>query len=105
MREMREITASTNVKIAANPFIQGICAVRIIDAGRSHHHRASRGACLEARRADSESRFLAMKKFSGFPRHRLIGTRQNRFFERIEIADSLSRFSRAAVRRRERSDR
>jgi hypothetical protein len=92
MREMREITASTNVKIAANPFIQGICASCIMDSGRSHRQRASRGASFGARCADSESRFLAIKKFSGVARHRLIGTRQNRIFQRIEITDSLAGF-------------
>jgi hypothetical protein len=37
-----------------------------------------------ARFADSESRFLAIKKFSCSPASRLIGARQNRFFERID---------------------
>jgi hypothetical protein len=37
----------------------------------------------DRRCADSESRFLAMKKFSCPPASRLIVARQNRFFERI----------------------
>jgi hypothetical protein len=41
---------------------------------------------LKAGRADSESRILAMKKFSCPPALRLIAARQNRFFERIARA-------------------
>jgi hypothetical protein len=37
----------------------------------------------KARVADSESRFLAIKKFFCSPAWRLIGARQNRFFARI----------------------
>jgi hypothetical protein len=43
---------------------------------------------LNGRRADSESQFLAIKKFSWFLRWRLITPRQNQFFERIAGADS-----------------
>jgi hypothetical protein len=42
----------------------------------------------KARRTDSESQLLAMKKFSWLPASRLIGARQNRFFARIAATDS-----------------
>ena len=42
----------------------------------------------EVRCADSESRILAMKKFSCPPASRLIAARQNRFFARIAATDS-----------------
>jgi hypothetical protein len=42
----------------------------------------------KVRRTDSESRFLAMKKFSCLPASRLIRARQNRIFARIATADS-----------------
>jgi hypothetical protein len=53
------------------------------------HRDSSRG--LNERRADSESQFLAIKKFSPFLRWRLIAARQNQFFERIANADSRAR--------------
>jgi hypothetical protein len=43
---------------------------------------------LKAPCADSESRFLAMKKFSRLTAARRIVPRQNRFFARIAAADS-----------------
>jgi len=42
--------------------------------------------------ADSESRFLAIKKFSRSPASRLIVARQNRFFARIERGRFAGRF-------------
>jgi hypothetical protein len=50
---------------------------------------------LKARRADSESQFLAIKKFSCFARPALIASRQNQFSERIAATDSPSGFARA----------
>jgi hypothetical protein len=50
---------------------------------------------LKVRRTDSESQFLAIKKFSCFARQALIASRQNRFSERIADADSLPGFARA----------
>jgi hypothetical protein len=77
-----------------------ICQYRWKPLCRRHfRNSASRDACIiaclvtrgwrpKARRADSESQFLAMKKFSSSPASRLIGARQNRFFARIAAADS-----------------
>jgi hypothetical protein len=59
---------------------------------------------LRARRVDSESQFLAIKKFSCFSRWRRIAARQIQFFERIAGADSDagsgSRDARCETRRR-----
>ena len=52
---------------------------------------------LNGRCADSESQFLAIKKFSWFLRWRLIAARQNQFFERIAAADSQRDFGRAML--------
>jgi hypothetical protein len=49
----------------------------------------------ETLRADSESQFLAIKKFSCFARRALIASRQNQISERIAATDSLSGFARA----------
>ena len=49
---------------------------------------ATRQRQPKARRTDSESQLLAMKKFSRAPASRLIGARQNRFFARIAATDS-----------------
>jgi hypothetical protein len=80
---VREIAASAVVKIAGNACAAGISVIRIIGAYPSHHGFASRCERSKARCADSESQFLAMKKFSCFRRHGRIGPRQNQFFERI----------------------
>jgi hypothetical protein len=53
---------------------------------------------LNERRADSESQFLATKKFLRFLRWRPIASRQDRFFERIAGADSRHGFGRATRR-------
>jgi hypothetical protein len=50
---------------------------------------------LKAHCADSESQFLAIKKFSRSPALRLIAARQNRFFAGIAAADSARGFSSA----------
>ena len=64
---------------------------RIDRATRIRRHRDS-PMPEKTRRTDSESRFLAMKKFSCLPALRLIVARQNRIFERIAAADSHRRF-------------
>jgi hypothetical protein len=52
---------------------------------------------LKARCVDSESRFLAMKKFSCSPASRLIVARQNRFLARIAADDSRRDFCLARI--------
>jgi hypothetical protein len=62
--------------------------VRIaINAGATHRSRQN------AVVADSESRFLAIKKFSCTTAWRRIAARQTRFFAGIVTADSRVRFS------------
>jgi hypothetical protein len=64
------------------------CAAVVFEINTSGNRRAiprvaiARSA-LNRACADSESRFLAMKKFSRRPASRLIDARQNRFFTRI----------------------
>jgi hypothetical protein len=53
---------------------------------------ATRECHYQARCADSESQFLAMKKFSCPPASGLIAARQNQFFARIASTDSQSHF-------------
>jgi hypothetical protein len=65
---------------------------RIDRATRIQRHRDS-STPEKTRRTDSESRFLAMKKFSCLPASRLILARQNRIFARIAVADSLAAIS------------
>jgi hypothetical protein len=55
---------------------------------RAFELKVTRRRRLTAYRADSESRFLAMKKFSRLTAARRIAARQNRFFVRIAAADS-----------------
>jgi hypothetical protein len=93
MQEVRENIAHVIVKIDENPCAAGVFTIHAsddidaIDGVATAKHRP------KARRADSESRFLAMKKFSRPPPSRLIGARQNRFLLRIAAADSQDDFS------------
>jgi hypothetical protein len=103
MRVVRENTTLPIVNIAGSGCTAGTSSTHAfeqrsaIDAVATHLHR------LKARCADSESQFLAMKKFSRRPALRLIVARPNRFFERIAAADSHCDFHRArgVVSRRE----
>ena len=70
---------------------------RIDRATRMRPHRDS-STPEKTRRTDSESRFLAMKKFSCQPASRLIVARQNRIFARIAAADSPAAISDIARR-------
>jgi hypothetical protein len=83
MQAARENTSPTIINIAGNA-----CAADVfVILARIDRDVASVIASLEwrlkTRFADSESRFLAIKKFSCSPASRLIGARQNRFFARI----------------------
>jgi hypothetical protein len=62
------------------------CAIDVVTT-----HRWRSKACC----ADSESQFLAIKKFSCSPALRLIAARQNRLFAGIAAADSARGFSSA----------
>jgi hypothetical protein len=84
--------ADAILEIAGNNCAAGIssihlpsdrCTIDVVTAAQSW----LKGGC-----ADSESRFLAMKKFLRLAALRLIGARQNRFFARIATTDSATPF-------------
>jgi hypothetical protein len=85
---VREKCTGAGSAIAENDcaaIISAICA----SIDQHHADVIATGKCLpEARCTDSESRNLAIKKFSCSPASRLIVARQNRIFARIAPADS-----------------
>jgi hypothetical protein len=91
MRIARENAALAIVNTTRNPCAAVVFALRmLIDQHQfdvAATHRYPQKAC----RADSESRFLAMKIFSWSAALRLIVARQNRIFARIAVADSQAR--------------
>jgi hypothetical protein len=88
MRIVRGFTALAFVNIAAKPIVEGLCAIDACCDEGVADAAVSRKRPLKGRCVDSESQFLAIKKFSCPPASRLIGTRQNRFRGRIAAADS-----------------
>ncbi|WP_146686418.1 hypothetical protein [Bradyrhizobium canariense] len=88
------------VNIEGNACAAGVSLIRVSDDHRIVAAIATHRYRLKARCADSESPFLAMKKFSRFRPSRLIGAGPNRFFARIVTADSWARFPGAAVNHR-----
>jgi hypothetical protein len=74
---------SANVKITGNACAADVFFIRLQRAQHFAHAVATRRAPPKALGADSESRFLAMKKFSSGATARRIGARQNRIFARI----------------------
>jgi hypothetical protein len=88
MRIVRENSTSAIVKIAGNACAADVFVVRTLNERRIAHLDATHRYKLKALGADSESRILAMKKFSCAEPSRLIGARQNRFFARIAKTDS-----------------
>jgi hypothetical protein len=93
MRVMPENKTPAFVNIDESPCAAGLSAIhsagglRIIDAVASRRRRS------KVRRADSESPFLAMKKFSRIPASRRFGARQDRIFAGILATDSQLRCS------------
>src|SRR5262249_11883096 len=90
-RKMSDVSTSSIVENAENAFIEVLflihvmcvrCA-RMITASLTH---ASKGSC-----ADSESAFLAMKKFSCLTTSGLANARQRGSLLRITITDSQQR--------------
>jgi hypothetical protein len=88
MRVVRENATSAIVNIARNT-----CAA-VVSLILTSHARSAIDVAATHRRpqkavvADSESRFLAIKKFSCLAASRLIAARQTRFFAGIAVADS-----------------
>jgi hypothetical protein len=83
MREARENTTPPIVNIAGNACATGISVNNTCNDHCSIGITATHRCGPKAGCADSESRFLAIKKFSWSPALRLIAARQNRFFARI----------------------
>jgi hypothetical protein len=83
MRIVRENPTSSNVKIAESTCAADVSLTQLQRAQHPVHIAATHRAQSKAPCADSESRFLAMKKFSCAETSRLIGARQNRIFARI----------------------
>jgi hypothetical protein len=75
--------ATATVDIAGNACAAGVFANDAFDDRLAADIIAHRGNRQRADCVDSESRVLAIKKFSCPPPSRLIGARQNRFFARI----------------------
>jgi hypothetical protein len=88
MREVAENTTSAFVNIAESHCAAGTSAIHtsedlhVVDAIATRRHRS------KVLSADSESPFLAMKKFSRIPASRRFGARQDRIFARIVATDS-----------------
>jgi hypothetical protein len=98
MRIVPENSTSTIVNIARNPCAADVSAILAAHARRRIRRIATRRRETKARRADSESRILAMKKFSRATPSRRIGVRQNRIFARIAQRRFAGAISRRAVR-------
>ena len=88
MRAVRENAMQTNVNIAGSACAAGVFVISTFDDRRAFDVVATHRCRLKAHCADSESRFLAIKKFSCPRASCLIAARQNRFFARIAAADS-----------------
>jgi hypothetical protein len=88
MQGARENATPAIVNIAKSACATGVFVIRAFDDLHAVDVIATDRIRPKARRADSESRFLAMKKFSWLPASRLIAARQNPFFARIAAADS-----------------
>jgi hypothetical protein len=71
------------IDAARNPCAAGVFETHTFNDWSAKDVIATDQWCLKERVADSESRFLAIKKFLCQPASRLIGARQNRFFARI----------------------
>jgi hypothetical protein len=78
-----ENATSTTINIEGNACVAGIFVICTFSDYCSIDVTTTHRRPLEARRMDSESRILAIKKFSCLPASRLIGARQNRIFARI----------------------
>src|ERR1700689_2636352 len=88
MRKVRGNAALTFVNMIENPIAEGLFVNHAGDGRGAIDPVASRERGPRTRCADSESPFLAIKKFSCPPASRLIDARQNRFFGRIAPTDS-----------------
>jgi hypothetical protein len=97
MREAQHRSASAFVNIAGNACAAVVSLIRIFHSQHAIGVVATRRGGPKTRGADSESGFLAIKKFSWVSRKRLIAARQNRIFGRIVATDSQRRFAVATI--------
>jgi hypothetical protein len=98
---VREACANTTpaiVNIAGNACATGIFVINAVNQHRLIGVATTQLRPPKARCADSESRFLAIKKFSWSPALRLIAARQNRFFCESRGTDSHLGFSQSRGR-------
>jgi hypothetical protein len=93
MRIVPEMPIAAIVNIEGNHCSAGVFVIRALHDRCAIDLVATHRVRLKGGFADSESRFLAINKFSCSPAPRLIAARQNRFFERIASADSRGDFS------------
>jgi hypothetical protein len=95
MRIVRENSTSAIVKIAENSCAAIVSVIRLLNGRQCARPVATHRGRMKTLGVDSESRILAMKKFSCAEPRRLIAARQNRTFERIAETDSRGTLSRA----------
>jgi hypothetical protein len=88
MRDARENAMHALVDIAGSACAAGVFVTHAFNDHRTIDVIAASRRLSKARVADSESRFLATKKFSCPPASRLNAARQIRFLARIATADS-----------------
>src|SRR5712671_153644 len=92
MRDERENPTTPTVNIARSACTAGTYVIDSLNDRRAVDVISTDRDRLKARCADSESRFLAIKKFSWSTASRRIVARQNRLFARIAAADSQGDF-------------
>jgi hypothetical protein len=95
MRVVRETAMSAIVNIARKCCAAGIFSIHASSNQSAFNVVATLRRGRKTPLPDSESRFLAIKKFSCTTASRLIVARQNRFFAEIAAADSQRDFSSA----------
>jgi hypothetical protein len=100
MRAAQENAKWTTVDIERNTCAPAIFDIGVFDDGDTLCLNATHRCRLKARCTDSESRFLAINKFSCKPPSRLIAARQSRFFTRNAAADSQGPFVVSTTHRR-----
>jgi hypothetical protein len=99
MRAGRESAAHAIINITRIGCAAGVFDIRTFDDRYATDINVTHQCPLKVRCVDSESRFLAMEKFSCSPASYLIAARQNRFFGKIAAADSGASFPHARHRR------
>ena len=92
MRIARKNPTPAVVNIARSDCAADVFVIRAFTDRRAIYVVGTDRGRLKARCVDSESRFLAIKKFSWSTASRRTAVRQNRLFARIAAPDSQQRF-------------